>query len=271
MDYKKNYFDYIGYVRTLSRTREKGKYERHHIIPKSLGGSDNSENLVLLTCREHYLAHYLLCKFTEGEAKKKMIWAFHRMCYSDYWNQRKITSSRLYEYIRKEYKDILFDEKFKQRASERAKNTQWVNNGLENKMVKNPSEFIQQGWKLGRLPFKNKNHRGKDKGTRKKVPKTYWIYNEISNKDKMVKWEEISAYEAKGWKRGRLRMKEYDHTTQLGKIRVYNSVTDIEKSIFESELSEYEKQGFKKGRREVSKETKEKMSKSQKLRRLSDD
>ena len=37
-------------------------YETHHIIPKCLGGTNNSENLVKLTPEEHYLAHQLLAK-----------------------------------------------------------------------------------------------------------------------------------------------------------------------------------------------------------------
>lgn len=36
--------------------------EQHHIKPRSMGGSDNANNLVLLTVREHFLAHLLLFK-----------------------------------------------------------------------------------------------------------------------------------------------------------------------------------------------------------------
>jgi len=36
--------------------------ERHHIIPKSFGGSNDSENLVRLSAREHFLVHWLLTK-----------------------------------------------------------------------------------------------------------------------------------------------------------------------------------------------------------------
>ena len=46
-------------------------YESHHIIPKSIGGSDINSNLVLLTYREHIIAHYLLIKIVEGIANKK--------------------------------------------------------------------------------------------------------------------------------------------------------------------------------------------------------
>ena len=64
MNYKKNYYDYIDYVKTLNRYKGDGKYyEKHHIKPRSLGGNDSEDNLVLLTAREHYLAHYLLWKF----------------------------------------------------------------------------------------------------------------------------------------------------------------------------------------------------------------
>ena len=35
-------------------------YEIHHIIPKSLGGSDEEDNLIKLTLREHFIVHKLL-------------------------------------------------------------------------------------------------------------------------------------------------------------------------------------------------------------------
>lgn len=35
-------------------------YEKHHILPRSLGGSDDETNLVYLTYREHYIAHRML-------------------------------------------------------------------------------------------------------------------------------------------------------------------------------------------------------------------
>jgi len=36
--------------------------ENHHIIPRCMGGNDLSDNMVLLTAREHFFAHVLLCK-----------------------------------------------------------------------------------------------------------------------------------------------------------------------------------------------------------------
>lgn len=54
--------------------------EGHHIIPKSLGGSDKKENIVKFLAREHYVAHALLWKMRfVGEANMKMVHAFNQM------------------------------------------------------------------------------------------------------------------------------------------------------------------------------------------------
>lgn len=39
-----------------------GYVEHHHIVPKSEGGTDNNDNIVALTAREHYICHLLLAK-----------------------------------------------------------------------------------------------------------------------------------------------------------------------------------------------------------------
>jgi hypothetical protein len=73
-------------------------YEKHHILPKSLGGNNNKENLVFLTAREHYLAHLLLVKMTTGNAKSKM--AFALRCMTNFKNQyhnRYMPPSKIYE------------------------------------------------------------------------------------------------------------------------------------------------------------------------------
>ena len=46
-------------------------FEKHHIIPKSLGGSNDSSNLVKLTAKEHFVCHLLLTKMLTGSARKK--------------------------------------------------------------------------------------------------------------------------------------------------------------------------------------------------------
>lgn len=57
------------YSRLIDRAIERNlvtEYtEVHHIIPRSFGGDDRSENLVRLTLREHLVAHKLLVKMTD--------------------------------------------------------------------------------------------------------------------------------------------------------------------------------------------------------------
>ena len=53
--------------------------ESHHIIPRSLGGSNLPSNLAILTGREHFICHWLLTKMYIGKAKSKMIYALSMM------------------------------------------------------------------------------------------------------------------------------------------------------------------------------------------------
>jgi len=75
--------------------------ESHHIIPKSLGGSNSTDNLIHLTSKEHFICHRLLTKMTEGEAKRKMCYAMKIMT-SDRHSMRYIPTSRTFEYVREQ-------------------------------------------------------------------------------------------------------------------------------------------------------------------------
>ena len=57
MDYRKIYDAIIE--RAKARERPNERLEIHHIVPRSLGGTDKLENLVALTIREHYVVHRL--------------------------------------------------------------------------------------------------------------------------------------------------------------------------------------------------------------------
>ncbi len=43
--------------------------ERHHIIPKSLGGNNTGENLVSLTGREHLICHIMYSLSNRGKPR----------------------------------------------------------------------------------------------------------------------------------------------------------------------------------------------------------
>lgn len=82
--------------------------EKHHVIPRSLGGLDTRDNLVDLTAREHFICHWLLTKIHTGEAKSKMIYALNGMKRSNDFAQRYETAitSRVYENLKKEFSKV---------------------------------------------------------------------------------------------------------------------------------------------------------------------
>ena len=51
-------------------------YERHHIKPRCIGGTDEIFNLIDLTPREHYIAHKLLAEEYPNEGKIVCAWHF---------------------------------------------------------------------------------------------------------------------------------------------------------------------------------------------------
>lgn len=57
--YTKTYNEIIAKARL--RRIQVGYTEKHHVIPKSLGGR-NGHNLVRLTVREHFICHWLLIR-----------------------------------------------------------------------------------------------------------------------------------------------------------------------------------------------------------------
>lgn len=77
MNYEKHYFLLIDKYGVESKPTE-GYHERHHVLPKCMGGRDKYENMVYLSARCHLLAHWLLMKaFPEVKGLKI---AYATMC-----------------------------------------------------------------------------------------------------------------------------------------------------------------------------------------------
>jgi hypothetical protein len=107
MDYKKHYDLLIK--KALNREYRTLPYvEKHHIVPRSEGGTDDSGNIVKLTAREHFLAHWLL--FRIDPTIKSRVFSFWRMCNGrgstpkEHW---VIISSRCYEESRKAHSEAI--------------------------------------------------------------------------------------------------------------------------------------------------------------------
>lgn len=99
MNWEKHYQALMS--RALGRVLD-GYTESHHILPRCLGGSDEADNLVRLTAREHYTAHLMLVKM--HPANPKLAFAAHMMTL-DIKGHR--VGNRKYEWLRKRHAEAL--------------------------------------------------------------------------------------------------------------------------------------------------------------------
>lgn len=96
MDTRSSYYEFIHAV---SESRPNEWFEgsqRHHILPRCLGGKDEESNLIYLTFKEHFTAHRLLAEENPGDYK--LSYALWRMA-----NSRENCTPEEYEYARSRY------------------------------------------------------------------------------------------------------------------------------------------------------------------------
>lgn len=158
------------------KVRNQGVYEKHHILPKSLGGDNSSENIVLLTPKEHYVAHHLLWKIHRN---KEMHYAFWLMvnCASRDGNRSYKVNSKTYEIAKIEHSKQVSEsmtgrkksEETKRRASVSLKGKPAWNKGLTG--VYSEDSLLRMS--IARTGFvesqetrdkKSKSHRGVKRG-----------------------------------------------------------------------------------------------------------
>lgn len=147
MNYEKIYHQIV--VRAKNRILE-CYTEKHHIIPRCMGGSDDKENLVSLTAREHFVCHRLLVQIYPNNSKLKFaLWAMCNM--KSKRQSRYLPSSRVYESIKIEViklisekkKGVKLSEEHKRKTSETLKGKKRPQEVVD-KMVKTRKE--NGGW-----------------------------------------------------------------------------------------------------------------------------
>jgi len=150
MNYNNHYNKLI--TRAKSQNRKKGYgvyYEQHHILPECMGGTNNQNNLVLLTSREHFIAHILLIKMHPNQ--HGLIYAVNKMCRFNKHQRR--SKNRMYGWLK---------EKFSREVSHRQSGnnnsqygTCWIFNEeleISKKVVKRElEEYLIDGWQSGRV------------------------------------------------------------------------------------------------------------------------
>jgi hypothetical protein len=158
--------------------------EKHHILPKCLGGTDESDNLVRLTFREHFLCHQLLCKiYTDNQ---KLIFAFSSMVRVSRKNAKRfdVLTSRHFDLVKKTLaphmgkwnkgrtawnKGLSGESHTKHYKAGKIKipnltGYKWINDGLNQTKIP-PGTEIPNGWFRGRIDIKGVNNPMKNKET----------------------------------------------------------------------------------------------------------
>lgn len=129
MNYIKVYNKIIEKCKNIKPTKSS---EKHHIVPKSLGGSNDSYNLVELEHKEHFICHLLLAKIYGGP----MIVAAFLMSQNKKYNSKEysLLREKNSELSRKRFKGIPKSAEHNRKNSEANRN-KIVSNETKNKSV----------------------------------------------------------------------------------------------------------------------------------------
>ena len=158
MDYKKIYNKLMNKRRKCPITQ--GYKEKHHVMPRSLGGDNSKQNIVTLTAKEHYVAHLLLTKMYNKYSEEwyKMIRAFMMMsaCKSE-WHENKRYTGRIHEVYRSRFSEAMSELQSGTKNSNYGK--KWVYSITEKRNKTVDKDYIlEEGWYIGRLmSFENIN------------------------------------------------------------------------------------------------------------------
>jgi len=148
MNYTKIYNSII--TKASKRKEYNGYYEKHHIVPRSLDGSNDDDNLVRLTSREHFICHFLLAKIYQPQTFEwyKMNHAFLMMKTAPTSHGRYF-NSHLYEALRTNFSEVM---SISQQGNKNSQyNTRWIYNNNLQKCRKIPKcDKLPLGWLEGR-------------------------------------------------------------------------------------------------------------------------
>jgi len=128
---------YLSLISYAINNPQSTKYdEQHHILPESMGGSNNVTNLVMLTARQHYLAHWMLWKAYKSKEMTSAFFSMSNQSNPHQSRKRRITS-KTYEQLRKEFSHYISEntKKLWRKSVYRQKHID-TNNTLKTKMLR---------------------------------------------------------------------------------------------------------------------------------------
>jgi hypothetical protein len=161
--YTKCYYSIID--RAKSRDLPKEVYiERHHIIPKSLGGSNEQNNLVTLTPREHFICHLLLPRMLTGVNKRNMTFAIWSMMNRDHSKQRARhkVNSHVYQRLKNQIAIAISESnKGRKRTPEFCQRIRDIKLGVPNTAISGDKHYTQRTGYVSKISGENHYNYGK--------------------------------------------------------------------------------------------------------------
>ena len=240
MNYYKIYNDIIN-RRIKCPIYKKDQYcEKHHIIPKSLNGSNDKSNLVNLTAREHYIAHLLLWKHYKSindiNATYKMAAAVSKMINGNVEFKHNLLkfNSRLYEHSKLDYIQYL------KSLPCPTKGKRFIHNKITHKNIMIPKDMPLPLGYIDGIYFSNEKRNKMSQATKGKI----YIRNNITNELKMISKNDVIP---DGWSKKRTKLNLTDEQKQIrrqhsignkgqsGKIMIINIKSGQIKFIFPNE------------------------------------
>lgn len=253
---------YFNIIETAKNRSIDGYVEKHHILPKSLGGGDNINNIVRLTGREHFIVHLLLIRMVDGQDVYKMVHAIIRFT-------AKVKNSKEYELLRKyvskyskgkynksfgkiwvhdeESQEIFYIPKEELLESSYKKGLSyqrggfldyiWINNTL-NEMLISKNDIIPKGWNKGRIYNPDLSHmkfmsskrhtKEKDIEHSKKLFGRKGITNTKTGAKRKIKPNELDDYLNSGWILTKKKQKRFYFEITFQDVTVcYNKLTEF--------------------------------------------
>lgn len=189
--YCKIYYDLIN-SRQIINSDNTSYYEKHHIIPESLGGKNDKDNIVKLTPREHFLVHWLLTKMCINPLhKRKMNFALHKMMGISSHLKRHTWSKFYYDVARKSMSEGMKNRIISAETREKMKIT---NKRIFNTESKEKMRLAKLGKKLSDEHKNNISNSGKGlkrkEGTGEKISKSlmgHCVTDQSKEKMKLAK------------------------------------------------------------------------------------
>ena len=166
MDYNRLYVSIVLRAQKEDVLRRQNKkhgsyYEEHHIVPKSLGGTNDRTNLAMLTAREHFICHWLLVKiYPKGsDARHKMLNALWRM-HGNKVTMHRYINSRAYEYLRTEFAKYISSQMAERQTGNKNSQygTKWYTNSEDGSSIKSKT-VLSYPWFAGRNLFRGESQK----------------------------------------------------------------------------------------------------------------